>query len=346
MTLRNVEAYEHERRVAESFQRAALPVRLPSSESVRFDAHYEAGRSEALVGGDWYDAVELMGGRVLVSIGDVSGSGLAAAVTMGLVRQSIRAAAQAVPDPAAILEAADRALRAENPDHIVTAFVGIFDVCTNDFWYASAGHPPALLRQPDGTVEELRTPGPPLGLRRRRHAASSETTRLLPDSLVVLYTDGLIEATRDILAGERQLREALADPALLDNAAPAEALRRILLPGGSHDDVAILTIRTRDQTLSAGTGLPSRAWRFASADAAAAAEARREFNELLRETPFDPGQLESAELIFGEMVGNAVKHTSGDIEARLSWTGASPVLHVLDEGPGYGHLGANPPNAL
>ena len=112
LALHNAETYAHEQRVAGTFQRAALPQTLPERSDVFFDAVYEAGRSEALVGGDWYDAVQLLGGRILVSIGDVCGSGLSAAVTMGLMRQSIRAVGQTTPDPVAILDAADRTLRA------------------------------------------------------------------------------------------------------------------------------------------------------------------------------------------------------------------------------------------
>jgi len=78
----------------------------------------------------------------VVSVGDVMGSGLSAAVTMGGVRQALRGAAQILAGPSEILDAADRALRSEQPNGIVTAFVGILDPETLTLSYASAGHPP------------------------------------------------------------------------------------------------------------------------------------------------------------------------------------------------------------
>src|SRR5664279_1059774 len=75
---------ERERKWSTTFQRAVLPMTLPAVRGCVFDAVYEPGLGEAQVGGDWYDAVQLADGRVLVSIGDVCGSGLEAAVVVGV----------------------------------------------------------------------------------------------------------------------------------------------------------------------------------------------------------------------------------------------------------------------
>ena len=157
--------YDRERRASEAFQEAALPKALPTEPGVSFSAVYQAGSSEALVGGDWYDAFRLLDGRILLSVGDVMGSGLDAAVMMSAVRQSIRGAAQIYPDPCAILDAADRALRSGNPEAIVTAFVAVVDPFDHSITYASAGHPPPFLREEDGEIVKLSGSGPPLGLR-------------------------------------------------------------------------------------------------------------------------------------------------------------------------------------
>ncbi len=147
----NAEVFERERRVARSFQKAALPARLPDVPGFAFHAIYEAGKAEALVGGDWYDAFTLANGRIVVSIGDVSGSGLPAAVTMASVRQAIRGAAHASADPSGMLEAADRAL--DDPERrFVTAFAGVIDPETSTIAYQNAGHPPPVLRLPDGSL--------------------------------------------------------------------------------------------------------------------------------------------------------------------------------------------------
>ena len=239
----NAELFERERRVARSFQDAALPASLPQLPHFTLRAIYEAGKSEALVGGDWYDALSLANGRMVVSIGDVAGSGLSAAVTMASVRQAIRGAAHVRADPGVLLEAADRAVMDDPERRFVTAFVGVIDPADSTITYQSAGHPGPLLRLPDGTLTELTGTGTPLGL--RDHQQSNRTRRLPAGSLLVLYTDGLIESTHDILDGEERLRKALLDPAVAAADNPAKMLHDVILTEGSRDDVAILTIQVR-----------------------------------------------------------------------------------------------------
>ena len=94
LALHKARLFERERRAAESFQEASLPAKLPQPPGLILDAFYAPGRAEAQVGGDWYDALRLVDGRVVFSIGDVAGSGLEAAVTMGNMRQIIRGIAQ------------------------------------------------------------------------------------------------------------------------------------------------------------------------------------------------------------------------------------------------------------
>jgi PAS domain-containing protein len=137
--------YEHERRWSTTFQRAVLPLTLPKVAGCTFDAVYEPGLGDAQVGGDWYDAVHLMDGRILVSIGDVAGSGLEAAVVVGVARQIMRGISQLHANPMLILDAADRALCLEYPGVYVSAWVGLIDLVTHTITYASAGHPPPLL---------------------------------------------------------------------------------------------------------------------------------------------------------------------------------------------------------
>ncbi len=237
----NAEVFERERRVARSFQEAALPKRLPDLRGFAFSAIYEAGKAEALVGGDWYDAFPLADGRIVVSVGDVAGSGLSSAVTMASVRQAIRGAAHAKAAPSGMLDAADRAL--DDPERgFVTAFVGVIDPSTSTITYQCAGHPPPILRMSDGSVTDFVSGGPPLGLRAGDDAAS-RIAELPAGSLLVLYTDGLIESTRDILEGEARLRASLADGTVIRAENPAQMLHDLILVDGSRDDVAILTVK-------------------------------------------------------------------------------------------------------
>ncbi|MEA2719443.1 MAG: hypothetical protein QOJ39_1307 [Candidatus Eremiobacteraeota bacterium] len=241
VVLDNARIAERERRIARTFQEAALPLALPEVDGLRLDVLYVPSERDVGIGGDWYDSFELRGGKLVVSIGDVAGKGVDAAVLMSSLRQAIRVAAYQGLDPAAILAATDEALANERPDRIATAFVGILDTATWTLAYASAGHPPALLRAPGGSLLALSTGGPPLGLR-----APSDAVRtagpIAPGSLLLLHTDGLTEATQDIVEGERLLTGVLAGDAVARAANPARFVRDAVLRETARDDVAILVV--------------------------------------------------------------------------------------------------------
>ena len=333
----NAELFERERRVAHSFQQAALPRALPNAPGLTFDAIYEAGQSEALIGGDWFDAFSLIDGRVVVSIGDVAGSGLQAAVTMASVRQAIRGVAHVHADPALMLEAADRTLRAESPERFVTAFVGVIDTLGSVLTYRSAGHPPPLVRWPDGTVTALEQHGLPLGLRDRIEG-DTPVVPLPEGSVLALYTDGLIEATHDIAEGERRLRDALADEHITNATNVAQALHDAVLLEGSRDDVAILTV-------TIGRRARPRRWVLDPYDERAARAVRNALLAALRERGCDQSVLHSAETVFAELIGNLARYAPGPAEVFLETDGARPVLHVRDRGPGF-EFTAKLPNDL
>jgi PAS domain S-box-containing protein len=336
VSIENARLYEREREVAAEFQRAALPMSLPQLAGIRFTGIYVPASDRELLGGDWYDALRLSDGRIVVSIGDVAGSGLAATVIMSSMRQVIRGVAQVYADPIAMLDAADRTLKTEHPDIFVTAFVGIFDPVARTLTYASAGHPPPLVRDAGGGVTALATGGLPLGLRVRGETAASV---VLPKSaLVVFYSDGLIEAERDIVGGQERLRAAVASAKIADSPNPADALYHAVLEAGNNDDVVILTLRldapiegSVDTVASART----RRWAFDTNDATAAHSARHSFVSALRDGGVSDGRLDAAELVFGELLGNVVRFAPGPIEIMFDWSEAAPVLHVLDRGPGF-----------
>lgn len=242
----NARRFERELRVARTLQAAALPQTLPDVAGLRFDTYYRAGRSESLIGGDWYDAIVTADGTVVVSVGDVVGSGLTAAVRMNMLRHVLRAAAQVSTEPAAMLDLADRLLRGEDRDAIVTAFVAVIAVGQRTIRYASAGHVPALLRDADGTITPLFGAGPPLGCGDLATAETYEAA-LAPGSCVLLYTDGLIEWSRDVIEGEEHLRRAFSALALDALEHPAQTLvERVLATQVARDDIAALTVRLTD----------------------------------------------------------------------------------------------------
>ncbi len=330
LAIQNAQLYQREHRVATALQAASLPRRLPQIDGIAMDAVYVPGQSEAQIGGDWYDAFALTDGRIVVSIGDVAGSGLDAAVTMSSMRQIIRGIAQVHADPVLMLNSADRALRMDDPDRFVTAFVGVLDPIASTMIYASAGHPAPFIRRADGRLDELIYVDLPLGLRER--ASVDATSVSIGDrDMLVLYTDGLVESGHDLEGGARALRETLADPAIDEVARPALFIQERMLVGGARDDVAVLTLRVhRERRLS-----NMRRWSFGSLDPTGLSQMRREFRALLIGYGLGETQLETAELVLGELAGNVVRHAPGAVDIVLDHTAGEIVLHVIDEGPGF-----------
>lgn len=235
-------AFEHEQRIAFMLQEASLPTVLPTLPGVDLCAYYRPGNSEATIGGDWYDAFLLEDGRLVLTIGDVLGKGLTAAVTMGKIRQAMRAVARLVPEPNALLDAADHTVRSDSAlaDIYATALAGIYDPRGRTFTFASAGHPGPILRRPDGSIEDFWTSGVLLGMR-DGDEVETVTMEVSRGSALVFVTDGLLEATRDLDDGIRRINQAMhsSDVWAADNS--AHALVTYVLAGQpATDDVAVL----------------------------------------------------------------------------------------------------------
>ena len=327
----NAAAYERERRVATTFQQAALVPSLPAVPGMTFHAMYQAAMLEATVGGDWYDAFRLPDGRVVVSVGDVAGKGLDAAVAMASVRQSIRTAALINPEPVAVLNAVDRIVRAMGQAPFVTAFVGVIDPVCFELVYASAGHPPPLVRGPDGTVRALRETDLPLGIRQRSERGGS-AIGVEPGSLLLCYTDGLTEFDRDPVLGESHVVAALQH-ARGDVASDVYAAVAAGLP--AHDDVAILAVGFERPLTELDGALRASEWEFGASDPAGAGRARDDYVRALRAAGLGAEEIFSAELVFGELIGNVVRYAPGRIRALLDVSGEAAVLHVIDAGHGF-----------
>ncbi len=329
---------EQQARIARSFQDAALPAALAQVPGIHFASLYEPAMINTRVGGDFYDAFRLLDGRLVVSIGDVAGSGVEAAATMGAVRQSIRAAATINPDPQLMLKAADGVFLDSGRPPFASAFVAVVDPLTFSMQYASAGHPPGLLRCPDGSIVPLVENDLLLGLdQETRHGYRRVSSVILePGSLLALYTDGLTEANHDHEEGEFRLMQAVSAMNTTGATAScaASAIRDAVLGAGgiSHDDVAVLTTYFEQPML----GTPfAPSWTFAWDDGIAAHRARSEMGSILVRGGLNADDRFAADTIFFELVGNAVRHARTPIQVGLDLTQASPVLNVLDSGPGF-----------
>jgi len=303
VALENARAYDRERRVADALQAAFLPTTLPHIPGLALDAAYSPGAAESSIGGDWYDAFQLADGRLALSIGDVAGRGLRAAVVMGRVREAIRAFAIGELEPAEILTAVERVLRLSEGETMVTALVGIVDPRRKTLTFSNAGHPPPVLATGDGEIEMLELEGMPLGIfddvdRRMR------TVTLPDDAFLVLYTDGLIELERDVVSGIAALRVAVSS--CFEGGVRTASAVYAAVAGEriASDDVAILTLNTQ---------------RLASEPLELAFPAVPESARLIRaalerfadSASLDADKRFALEVAVGEAVTNAIEHAYG-----------------------------------
>jgi anti-sigma regulatory factor (Ser/Thr protein kinase) len=301
-------AIAREHHVAETLQRALLPEQLPRNGSVVLDAAYRPAAGESIVGGDWYDAFELPDGRIGVSIGDVAGHGLSAAVVMGEARQAVRASTFDAKSPGEVLSRANQMLR--SMPMMVTALVGIFDPRTLTFTYASAGHPPPLLVSQDGQSFMLPNGDLPLGVVEDLSPAPWTFT-LPPGTLLVLYTDGIVEFERDVLFGESALVRASLDEIGDLSAHPARSLQdRVFGSKQNVDDVATLTMYVPPRKLDMFDCI-------FSAVPFAAPFVRRGLERYLAEHDVGDDHRFAIITAVGEAVANAVEHAYADVPGTV-----------------------------
>ncbi|NTW27790.1 MAG: SpoIIE family protein phosphatase [Coriobacteriia bacterium] len=247
LALENARLYSIERNTAQTLQGALLT--LPESvHGIDFAASYRPATESTLVGGDFYDLFELDYDRLGITIGDISGKGLKAAVLTSLVKDTIRAHAhESGKTPAQILTLAnDLVQRSTAPEVFATVFFGILDRVNGRLSYASAGHTTAAILKPEGTVVTLPCTNPILGAFASVEFGECEA-RVGSNEILFLYTDGLTEA--------RQAEEMYGEDRLLDRLASSgadcardvvdEVMADVLTfsSGQLRDDLAILAVR-------------------------------------------------------------------------------------------------------
>jgi PAS domain S-box-containing protein len=239
----NARWYQNARDTALTLQRSLLPSHPSVTGGLEVASRYQPAGATVEVGGDWFDVIPLEGDKTALVVGDVMGSGISAAATMGRLRTATKALTSLDLDPAKILEHLDRIT--DGLDHsIATCLYAVHDPHRRQCRIANAGHlPPALVRV--GRPPELLDlpTGVPLGV--GGVAFSTTTVDLEPGDQLVLYTDGLVETRRQSL--DERLEELLA---LLDGPTrPLEELCDLLLrtlhQPDNPDDVALLIARAQ-----------------------------------------------------------------------------------------------------
>jgi PAS domain S-box-containing protein len=339
----NALRFTREHTTALALQRSLLPGEIPDQAAVQVAHRYLPARSPAGVGGDWFDVISLSGARVALVVGDVVGHGLRASATMGRLRTAVRTLADVDLSPDELLVHLDELVTdltakedtAANPeleiatDLVATCLYMIYDPVSRRCTAASAGHLPPAVVTPDGTAEFLSlSPGPPLGVGKLPFESIEQ--ELSPDSLLALYTDGLIKAPgRTLDKGLALLRQCLEQPTP-SLEARCDSLIQSLRPEEPRDDAALLVARTRALDPSQVT-----TWKLPF-DPAAVASARTKTADQVRawglgETAF------TIELVVSELVTNAIRYGEPPIQLRLI-RGTTVICEVSDSSGSTPHM--------
>jgi GAF domain-containing protein/anti-sigma regulatory factor (Ser/Thr protein kinase) len=322
--------YESERTIAETLQRSVLPESLPTVEGLELAARYLPGTSGLDVGGDWFDVIELESGRVGLVVGDVVGKGVQAAATMSQLRNALRAFAFERLKPSAAVTRLNRLLDTLPEAPFATLAFVTLDPRTGVCRYALAGHPPPLVRYPDGSISYLEGGRSlPLGIGgdvTYRQAA----VEVPPGSILLLYTDGLIERRdRSLDEGLELLGELVSGGPPLPDALVDHILAHSFREGERGDDVAVLAVRLE--------GVPAPELRLTLPAAPEALQtAREQLRAWLAHGGVGGDDAHDIVLATWEACANAVEHpeepTASEFRLEASRQGNSVRVTVSDAG--------------
>ncbi|HEX3803707.1 MAG TPA: SpoIIE family protein phosphatase [Solirubrobacteraceae bacterium] len=319
---REVAAREHQ--IADGLQRRMLPFELIRSPHLEVGTYYRAGEEGMRVGGDWYDVIDLGGGRTALTIGDVTGHGVPAAGLMGQLRAAVRAYSRLDVPPGDLLELLDALVRELGNRQLVTCIYGVYDPLQAEFRYANAGHLPPVTALPGATAgQRLPDPSsPPLGAASGGY--SDHTVSLPPGAVIVLYTDGLVER-RDYALDDgidRLAAHLRADTRSMTDV--TSELAETLARDSTEDDIAILAARASHDPSQrlAVLGLEPKA--------EAVRHARRFVSETLGDWSIESALIADAVLIASELVTNAIVHGKPPIQMRLHTAGHDVTVEVDD----------------
>jgi anti-sigma regulatory factor (Ser/Thr protein kinase) len=328
-------AIEHDRlieeyRVAQTLQISLLPTELPQPAGLLFAARYLPAAAKRMVGGDWYDVVEMPDGRVGVAIGDVVGNGLEAATLMGALRSALQAFAVQGLSPAAIAPLLARFAATAGHARMATYLYGVIDGERESFTFVNGSHPPPVLVRPDGSAKTISSPLlPPLGTS-VMPAVQETRVPFEPGTTFVLYTDGLIERRGERLATRQAALQKAAAAAPVEPELLAESLIAQMIGSESPaDDVAVLTVQ---RTVTANETLSLKV----AARPEELAAIRRLLRGWLTDSGADGRAIEAVLLASGEACTNAIEHAYGPGERTFELEGVREgddvVLVIRDHG--------------
>jgi PAS domain S-box-containing protein len=315
-------------------QEAVQPAML-SVDGAELGVHYLAADPTEPTGGDLYDWVVLPDGDLHLAVVDVVGKGVAATKDALTVTHALRLLALDGYPLGDMIRRADALLTAYSPDLVATAQVVRFTPTTGRVQVAGAGHPPALVVSADGSTRYVTASGIPVGW---PGAGSEEVVELDLErsDVLVMYTDGLVEAKRDILVGFRGLEDAARR--IVDYPAPqlARALvDRALAGSDRRDDTLALVLRRRAPLPDTGRRAIGPFHHRFTGHEAAVSVARHLLGAWLNEQPVDPAVVDDVLLAAAELCTNAVTASPGSPVVLDAWLDGDALgVEVRDGGPG------------
>ncbi|MGD9485949.1 SpoIIE family protein phosphatase [Streptomyces sp. TRM70308] len=318
-----------QREAAVTLQRSLLPQGLEQPDDLRVAATYRPGGTDAAVGGDWYDVITLGAGRTALVIGDVMGRGVRAAAVMGQLRTAVRAYARLDLPPHEVLQLLDGLAAEIDASQIATCVYAVHDPSEGTLSYASAGHPPVLVRAADGTIHRAEGPtGPPLGTGGWLYTSGSVAFPV--GACAVLYTDGLVERRdADIDDGVATLERAFAGATGTPDVMCDRLLRALGITAEHDDDVALLVLQHPSRE-----GEDAELFRNASLDllggVEAAPRARAFASGVLTSWRFPRELHDLGVLAAGELVANSLQHGVPPMRLRLRRTDRRLIVEVTD----------------
>jgi PAS domain S-box-containing protein len=340
-------AAQRYRTLAKTLQQSLLPPRLPDVAGLELSARYHWAGDGSTVGGDFYDTFVLPEGRCCALMGDVSGKGVEAAKLTSLARYTLRAAALSCSSPGQLLDTLNAALLQQvTGDEFCTVAVVVLEPSNGGMAMtaATAGHPRPVVVRVDGTLDEVAQPGPPAGL--FPNARFPEvTTKLSPGDVVVLYTDGIIEARSP--AGTFHpalLTDVLARCAgwsAVDVVAAIESSVLAFEDAVPRDDLAILAVRVAGGRAEQPSPELSTVLMDGevfvynlTAQPALVPTARSRLSSWLHARPWLEPAGDTALLVATELVTNAVRAARQQVELRVWEEEGGMIVEVRDDGYG------------
>ena len=321
--------FEREHEVATTLQRSLLPAALPNTPGAALAAVCLAGVEGTAVGGDWYDAIPLSGGRLALIVGDIAGRGIEAASWMGQLQSVARAYALEAHPPGEVLRRCNRWMASLDRPQMVTLACAIIEPDAGIVRYANAGHPPLVVRKASGELCWLTEGSVPLGVLPDPQYEDHEC-ELGPGSLLVLYSDGLIERRGESIdAGLQRLGAALSrEPDAGAQAVCGQLISDLVSPN-VDDDVTVVVAATTE-------ALPACTRLTLDGDPATLVSLRRTLRRWLREAGASEEEVGDVTLAAHEAWQNALEHAhefSGALaEIVLERNGNGVEITVRDHG--------------